>query len=1174
MAKRIRNEELHLSIIINGDKGRSELNSLKESTRQLKEQNKDLRLEKRKLEAAGKTESEQYKNLTATIKLNSKTINENEVKIKTLTKQLGLEGMSIRELRQEYNRLRMLRDQAVPKTQAWDNYNTQMKTVKTRLDGVVGSTNKAKFSMGKLADGFNRFALLGATVIASLTGISMGIKKLVNSYFELTDAFADVRKTTGLTDDGVKELYESLKKIDTRTANEDLLGLSRIAGKLGIEGKENIEGFVRASDQLVVALGEDLGGDVEETVRQVGKLVDIFKVSDVHGLEEGMLKVGSAINALGASSTASEGYLVEFTKRVGGVAQQSKTSIEDVLGLAATLDQLGQTSEVSATTFNKVIVDMFKDTGKYAKIAGMDVDSFSNLLQTNANEAFIQFLSGLNGNNEGLAEMAGKLNDLGLDGARSTQVLATLANNTELLREQQKLSNEEFKKGTSLTDEFNIKNNTAAARLDKAKKKVQETAEVLGEKLAPVMAATAGLFTKVLKALIVTIDWFTKYGHIIVPIIAAIGAYIAVVQTQILITKLSVFWNTKLGGSFKGLWKTIVLNPIGLVIAGIVGLILIYEQLTGAIDEAAEMQREVNKQMGEHIVKTNKFKKAIQETTNDLEGRKKVIDELKEAYPGLIGSEITYESSQEQLLKAIDRVNDAMRERIKIKVYEQKQTELMTQLADLEMAKFEKGANIGGIDLNEFKKKAEANINAKYEELEKLIEDANSNLDSLGVKSFLDIDQLKSFGSGSPSFKMPGEVEPSSPDFVSDKNQDKQAKSEKDLVDYILGLRKGLIDDKLKLLDFEMDEELKKIEESTAIESQKAEARSLVFIKYEKLREDEKKRIADQEILNNKEKSDKAVEALQFGYEAEKLELDNQYLDGKLTKEQHNIELEDLELAHQLAILEIRRQSGENVVKLEQQLLNKKIAVMEREKAAALVKEKAIVEARKSEADAGFQAGVAAVENAKTIEEAGKAVINAIREQVKKHILAVIAKQVAEAVATIPFPLNLVLGAVAGAAVTALFNKVVPQFAEGKYQVTGAGTGKTYNAKIGTGSTGIYNSPTLIPGFGLVGEEQPEIVIDGKTTNRILNFHPEILDAIQFARGIGSRPVRQFAEGKYPQQKAPEKDAELYAIMQMNTNAISTLAQILQNGIVAKTDYLQHKEVENEYLKIQDEVSG
>jgi len=342
-----------------------------------------------------------------------------------------------------------------------------------RLKNILDDHNKHLGRVGKAWQNIKQimYGVVGGNILTSLFNrISMAIPNLISSLAKLDDKFADVAKTTGLTSDQVKELHKDFKNIDTRSSRKELLDLARIAGKLGIEGKKNIFDFVKAADQINVALSEDLGGNAEEAINHIGKLVDVFKLKEKFTLEESMLKTGSAINALGAASTASEAYLVEFAKRVAGVAPMADISIESVLGLGATLDQLGQQSEVSSTVFSQVIPDMFKDTATYADVAGMSVKDFTNLLNTDANEAFIKVLEGLKGNNEGFTTLVEKLDALELDGKRSISVLGVLANNTQLLRDQQKLANDEFEKGTSLTEEFNKKNENMAAKLEKISK--------------------------------------------------------------------------------------------------------------------------------------------------------------------------------------------------------------------------------------------------------------------------------------------------------------------------------------------------------------------------------------------------------------------------------------------------------------------------------------------------------------------------------------------------------------------------------------------------------------------------------------------------------------------------------------------------------------------------------
>jgi TP901 family phage tail tape measure protein len=223
---------------------------------------------------------------------------------------------------------------------------------------------------------------------------------------------------------------------------------------------------------LNVALGADFGGNAEEAIKQVGKLVDIFKLKDTIGLEQGLIKVGSVINSLGAASSAAEGYLVEFTKRLGGIAPAADISSTDVLALGATLDQLGITAEVGSTAVGQFLMSIGKDVPKFAKVAGLSVAEFSKMLREDANKALITVLKGLEGSTGSLEAMSKSLSGLGIDGAQATQSIGVLAQNVSLLEKQQALARKEFEAGSSILNEFAVKNNNLAAVVEKIQKRL------------------------------------------------------------------------------------------------------------------------------------------------------------------------------------------------------------------------------------------------------------------------------------------------------------------------------------------------------------------------------------------------------------------------------------------------------------------------------------------------------------------------------------------------------------------------------------------------------------------------------------------------------------------------------------------------------------------------------
>lgn len=339
--------------------------------------------------------------------------------------------------------------------QAWD----------AARQGINGATQEVSSFKSQMQDLVNQ-TLSGVGIAGIAYGFVNGVKTLISKNAELSDSYGRVMKTTGLTEEAVDRLNDKFKKLDTRTTNADLLALAQVAGKLGVSAEKDVEGFVRAADKIGVALGEDLGG-VEESINSLGKLVDIFKVKDQFGLEEGLLKVGSAINELGASGTANEKNMVDFANRMAGIAPAANISLSAVLGLAAVQDELGQSMEASSTAIGQFIVGMGEDIPKYAKIAKLSVGEFSKLLKTDANEALLSVLEGSKSVGGGVQALAANMKAIDVNGARGIAALGAMADNIELVRRRQLESSEAFDEGTSILNEFGVMNNTLAANLDK-----------------------------------------------------------------------------------------------------------------------------------------------------------------------------------------------------------------------------------------------------------------------------------------------------------------------------------------------------------------------------------------------------------------------------------------------------------------------------------------------------------------------------------------------------------------------------------------------------------------------------------------------------------------------------------------------------------------------------------
>ncbi|MFV0226556.1 phage tail tape measure protein [Empedobacter falsenii] len=469
MAKKIHEEDIKLNIIINGDKSQKELGDLDRETKNLISTNKELRKAKADLVAQGKKDSQEFKNLTKEIKNNNATIEVNKNRMKELRSAIGLNALSIQELKKQAASLRYSLNSMVPGTSEWKKLNAELQETNARIRQLNTTGQQQRLTFGQAADWLNRYQTMIVSVAATITGLTYSIQQWLDYSGKLADANSNVMKVTGFTQKQIDELNISLGKISTRTSRMELLGLAEQAGRLGKTSLKEVEGFVEVANRLKVALGDDLG---ESQIQDVGKLVTTYKVGAETGKEfEGAMEaLGSSINEVSASGANQASFLVDYMNRMAGVAPQAKLSAADNLGYAATFDELGQSVEVTSTAMNKVLLDMFKNPGEYAKIAGISIKDFNKLLNEDSNAAMIKFLEGLNGNSAGLQTMVQKMEDLDAGGTRGVAALSALANNLDILKQRQATANLSMQEATSLTNEYNIKNNNLAATLDKIKK--------------------------------------------------------------------------------------------------------------------------------------------------------------------------------------------------------------------------------------------------------------------------------------------------------------------------------------------------------------------------------------------------------------------------------------------------------------------------------------------------------------------------------------------------------------------------------------------------------------------------------------------------------------------------------------------------------------------------------
>ncbi|MCM1140649.1 MAG: phage tail tape measure protein [Muribaculum sp.] len=472
----------------------------------------------------------------------------------------------------------------VPGSEVWDSHVEKIRELKARLADIKDELGEQETLWGKFknwaTDVWPSIDLLSR----GYDSVISGLREYVDAYASMDQEMANVRKFTGMTEEQVASLNEQFKTIDTRTSREQLNQLAQEAGRLGKTSEEDVLGFVRAADKINVAL-DDLG---EGATLTLSKLTGIFGDEQRYGTEQSLLKVGSVINELSQNCSASAPYIAQFTQRMGGVGAQAKMTIPQIMGFAAVLDTNAQALEASSTALSQIIVRLYQDPAKYAKVAGLDAQEFGRLMREDANAALILFLETLQ-KSGGMDNLSPMFKDMGENGSRAIAALSTLATHIDQVKAQQEAANIAFEEGTSIDTEFAVQNGTVEASLEKCKNAANELRVELGTHLYPIMSHFLTTGAAILRILLNTIQFVIQHKAAVAALAAAVAGYIVIIKGELIVKKLRNALDTIHYGY-------LVLEAKATKALAVIteGMRLVYFKLTGQVGKAMVAQKAFN----------------------------------------------------------------------------------------------------------------------------------------------------------------------------------------------------------------------------------------------------------------------------------------------------------------------------------------------------------------------------------------------------------------------------------------------------------------------------------------------------------------------------------------------------------------------------------------------------
>lgn len=454
MAKQTRRE---IYITCNGKSADDMLRVLTDHAAQLDAQIK-------KLIADGKGNTKEVKELVSVHGQLQKQLKQNISNTQMIDKVMrNLAGSTTAQLRNALQAVRREISRSSEASGKLPQLRKQMEALKEQIDKNTGAIHKQ--------GGAWSTAMKNLTAYVGLFSVFNHIKDLVTGAIkknlEYSGSLTDIRKVSGLTMDQVKQLSTELAKIDTRTSVDGLAQLAYEGAKLGM-GKYGISGmrdFVAAADKINVAIGEEMG---EEALPALSKMVEVMGLIPKMGIEKAMEATGSAMFKLSSTSTSTSNDIVEFSKRLTGVARTAGITTDQLLALGSASSSMMLMPEVASTAMGKFIVALQKNHNLIAKELGIPDETIKNLYASgHAMDAIVLVLEKMRDKGN-MNALGGIFKDLGSDGQRLVTAMVTMSKNVDMLKDHLYESEEAFREATAVGKEYSMQQQSAIGILERA----------------------------------------------------------------------------------------------------------------------------------------------------------------------------------------------------------------------------------------------------------------------------------------------------------------------------------------------------------------------------------------------------------------------------------------------------------------------------------------------------------------------------------------------------------------------------------------------------------------------------------------------------------------------------------------------------------------------------------
>ena len=622
----------------------------------------------------------------------------------------NLKDIRLKELKRRYRELtKELGNFTGREKQASKQWRDNLEKIKAQISAIEGAgkgASKSFMSFGGSLKTTMKNLVAYAGVFAMFNRTKEKLSEIVKLNKEFSDQLANIRKVSNLPMDSINELATNLAKIDTRSSVQQLNELAYTGAKLGFGtlGTDALEGFVKSAVVVQNALSEDMGADA---MTALSKMVEVMGLIPKLGVEKAMNSVGSAIFKLASTSTATGTNIVEFSKRLMGLANQAGITADELLAIGSAADSMALMPEVAATAFNKLITSVQKQPNLIENALHIEPGTISQMYQAGKmTDALVLIFDKMRekGGMNALMQ-SGVFKDLGSDGARLVAVMATMSNRVDMLKEHLETARDAFAEGTAVGQEYAIQMETAEAYSERAAN-MWTKAFVNSEGVNVVKSLTKAWYdmtvqltqsesvmTSVKLLLEGLVNVFKVFISILPGLLTSLAAFSGIKGLMMVYNSLFAVEGMTIRTmlSLRGLGLMMKTNWVGWVVTAIGVLGQFVFSLAAAKDKMDEARgampgfkrdlSDLNVAFGAAASEAGRFRDAILAAEKGTKERAAAIRNFKQQYGQYLSQMITEESSAYAIAKAYNEVTKALRAKIALQM---KEEDISSQVAPRE----------------------------------------------------------------------------------------------------------------------------------------------------------------------------------------------------------------------------------------------------------------------------------------------------------------------------------------------------------------------------------------------------------------------------------------------------------------------------------------------------------